>query len=145
MKLGGKKGKLLTIALSLFVLIAMCAGIFYHRNEKIDFRKLSMLKENKDKNASEYIKCQLFSNIGTQNYLMLEMAIPYQNKEQHFNLKNNLDRIKSDMLIHIDQKEMAEWVKERDYVAIKSEFLKVINKHTNTPIEQIYFESFLYQ
>lgn len=145
MDLSGKKGTFWAIVLSVLVLIAVFAGIIYHRNAKIEFRKLSMLKGKRDKNTSEYIKCQLFSNIGTQNYLMIEMAIPYQNKEQKYNLKNKLDRIKSDMLINIDQRDMREWVKERDYVAIKSELLKVINKHTDRPVEQIYFESFLYQ
>jgi hypothetical protein len=49
------------------------------------------------------------------------------------------------MLTNIDQEEMNKWVKERNYVAIKSELLNVINKHTKKPIEYIYFESFLYQ
>jgi len=145
MKFYGNKGRFLAIVLSVFVLIVICVAAFLHHNENIDFQNISMLGQKKDKSGSNYIKCQLFSNLGTQNYLTLEMAIPYQNKEQQFNLKKNLDRIKSDMLTNIDQEEMNKWVKERDYVAIKGELLKVINKHTKKPIEQIYFDTFLYQ
>lgn len=145
MSSGDNKERLLTIVLSVLVIIAVGAGVYYYRNEKINLHKLSMLKENNDKNASEYVKCKLFSNIGTQNYVMIEMAIPFKDNEQQFNLKTNLDTIKSDMLTNIDQEEMKEWVKNRDYVAIKSELLKVINKHTKKPVEDIYFESFLYQ
>jgi flagellar basal body-associated protein FliL len=145
MKSFGNQGKSLTIALSVFVLIAICVVAFIHHNEKINFQNISMLRHKKDKNGSNYIKCQLYSNLGTENYLTLEMAIPYENKTQHTDLNQNLDRIKSDMLTNIDQKEMNKWVKERDYDAIKGELLKVINKHTQKPIEHIYFESFIYQ
>jgi flagellar basal body-associated protein FliL len=139
------KGRFLAIVLSVFVLIAICIAAFIYHNEKFNFHNISMLKQKKDKDGSNYIKCQLFSNLGNQNYLMLEMAIPYENKTQHTDLKQKMDRIKSDMLTNIDQEEMNKWVKERNYVAIKSELLKVINKHTKKPIEHIYFESFLYQ
>ena len=76
---------------------------------------------------------------------MLEMAIPYENKTEYADLNEKIDRIKSDMLTNIDQVEMDKRVRERDYVAIKDELLKVINKHTKKPIEHIYFDSFIYQ
>ena len=145
MKFDGHKGRSLTMVLAVFVLIAICVVVFIHHNEKINFHNISMLRQKQDKNGSNYIKCQLFSNLGNQNYLMLQMAIPYENKTQYTDLNQKIDRIKSDMLTDIDQEEMNKWVKERNYVAIKSELLKVINKHTKKPIEHIYFESFLYQ
>jgi len=145
MKFDGHKGRFLAVVLSVFVLISICVAAFIYHNEKINFHTISMIKQKKDKNGSNYIKCQLFSNLGNQNYLMLEMAIPYENKTQYTDLNQKIDRIKSDMLTNIDQEQMNKWVKERDFVAIKSELLKVINKHTKNPIEHIYFESFLYQ
>ena len=145
MKFDGNKGRFLAIVLSVFVLIVICVAAFFYHNEKITFKNISVLRQKKDKNGSNYLKLQLRSNMGTQNYLMLEMAIPYENKTQYADLNQKIDRIKSDMLTEIDQKEMNKWVKERDFVAIKSELLKVINKHTKKPIEHIYFDSFLYQ
>ena len=76
---------------------------------------------------------------------MVEMAIPCVSKTQYTNLNQKIDRIKSEMLTNIDQEEMNKWVRDRDYVSIKGELLKVINKHTKKPIENIYFDSFLYQ
>ena len=104
-----------------------------------------MLKQKEDKNGFNYLKLQFQTNMGAQNYLMLEMAIPYENKSQYADLSQKIDRIKSDMLTDIDQKAMIKWVEERDFAAIKSELLNVINKHTKRPIEHIYFDSFLYQ
>ena len=145
MKSDGHKGKFLGMVLSVLVLIAIGVAVFIYPNEKINFHNISMLKQKKDEKGSNYIKCQLFSNLGNQNYLMLEMAIPYENKTQYTDLSKKIDRIKSDMLTNIDQEEMNKWVKERDFVAIKGELIKVINKHTKKPIEHIYFDSFLYQ
>ena len=145
MKFNGNKGTFLAIVLSVFVLIVICVAAFFYHNEKINFKNISVLRQKTDKNGSNYLKLQLLSNMGTQNYLMLEMAIPYENITQYEDLNQKIDRIKSDMLTEIDQKEMNKWVKERDFVAIKSELLKVINKHTKKPIEHIYFDSFLYQ
>ena len=145
MKFDGNKGRFLAIVLSVFVLIVICVAAFFYHNEKITFKNISVLRQKKDKNGSNYLKLQLRSNMGTQNYLMLQMAIPYENKTQYADLNQKIDRIKSDMLTDIDQKEMNKWVKERNFVAIKSELLKVINKHTKKPIEHIYFDSFLYQ
>jgi len=145
MQFDDNKGRFLAIVLSVFVLLAICVLVFFHHNEKIHFQNISMLKQKKEENGSNYIKCQLFSNLGNQNYLMLQMAIPYENKTQYTDLNKKIDRIKSDMLTNIDQGEMNKWVMERNYAAIKSELLNVINKHTKEPIEHIYFESFLYQ
>ena len=145
MKILDNTGKLIAVVLSIFLLFATGYVVLFHHNEKIDFKKISMLKQETDENGSNYIKCQLFSNLGTQNYLMLEMAIPYENQTQYEELNQKIDRIKSDMLTNIDQEDMSKWVKERDFTTIKGELLKVINKHSNKTIENIYFDSFLYQ
>ena len=141
----GDKGKFLMSVLSVFALIAICAAALYYHNEKISFNNISMLKQKKDKNGSNYVKCRVVTNLGNQNRMMMEMAIPYENKAEYNDLNYKIDRIKSDMLTNINQEEMKNWVRERDFVAIKGELLKVINKHTKQPIEHIYFDSFLYQ
>lgn len=145
MKILDHIGKPVAIVLSVFVLIVICFVLFIHLNEKIDFQNLSVLRPKTSEHGSNYIKCQIFSNLGPQNYLTMEMAIPYENKRQYEDLNGKIDKIKSDMLTNIDQQEMNKWIRERDYVAIKGELLKIINKHSQKPIEHIYFDSFLYQ
>ncbi len=73
MNFGGNKRRFLAIVLSVFVLIAICVAAFIHQNEKINFQNISMLRQKKDKNGSNYLKCQFMSNLGTQNYLMLKI------------------------------------------------------------------------
>jgi flagellar basal body-associated protein FliL len=134
-----------TLVLSIFALIAICVIIFIYHDEKINLQNLSMLKLKQGKTAPQYVKCQLFSNLGARDYLMLEMAIPYRDKEQQADLKGKLNQIKSDFLTNINHRKMEKWIQERDYDAMKAELLKVINAHTKEPVEYIYFDSLLYQ
>ena len=141
----GDNARLSTTVLTVFALIAVCAVILFYRKDSIDLQNLSMVRQNKDKRGSKYIKCQFFSNIGAQNYLMLEMSIPCENTTQYEDLNQKIDRIKSDMLININPEEMKKWVGDRNFVSIKGELLNIINRHANMPVEHIYFDSFLYQ
>ena len=70
------------------------------------------------------------------------MAIPYENREQRIDIKRNMQKIKNDILITFDQKEMEKWVEQRNFVAIKSNYLKIINKHTDKPVKDVYFAAF---
>jgi flagellar basal body-associated protein FliL len=134
-----------TLVLSVFVMIAICVAIYIFRAENVHLQNLSMLKPKQGKTTSQYVKCRLFSNLGTNDYLMLEMAIPYRDKDQQADLKGKLGSIKSDFLTNINQRKMEKWIQERDYDAIKAELLKVINTHTKKRIEHIYFDSLIYQ
>jgi flagellar basal body-associated protein FliL len=138
-------GKGSTLVLSILALVAICVAVLIFHTENVDLQNLSMLKPKQGKTASRYVKCRLFSNLGAREYLMLEMAIPYRDKEQQADLKGKLQGIKSDFLTNMNQREMARWVKERDYDAIKAKLLKVINTHTKKPVEHIYFDSLIYQ
>jgi flagellar basal body-associated protein FliL len=134
-----------TLVLCAIALIAICITVFIYHDGKVNLQNLSMLKPKQGKTAPQYVKCQLFSNLGAKDYLMLEMAIPYRDKEQQADLKGKLDQIKSDFLTNINHQNMAKWIQERDYDAIKAELLKVINAHTQKPVEHIYFDSLIYQ
>ena len=134
-----------TVVLSILALIAMSVVVFIYHDNKVNLKHLSLRNPTSGKTAPQVVKCKLFSNLGTNDYLMLEMAIPYRDKEQHADLKGKMDRIKSDFLTNINHRKMGKWIQERDYDAIKAELLKVINAHTKEPVEHIYFDSLLYQ
>jgi flagellar basal body-associated protein FliL len=138
-------GKGSTIVFFIFALVALCVAVLIFHTENVDLQNLSMLKPKHEKTATRYVKCRLFSNLGTNDYIMMEMAIPYRDKAQQADLKGKLQGIKSDFLTNMNQQKMAKWIQERDYDAIKAELLKVINTHTNKPVEHIYFDSLIYQ
>lgn len=132
------------IAILVIGLLVLGAGVLNYYKAEIIISKLSLRPtKTKNKNAySRYVKSTVISNIGGQNILKFEMAIPYENVEQRRDLKRKMKKIKDDFLVHIEQRKMEEWVKQRDFEAIRNEYLKIINKHTDKPIENLYFKSF---
>ena len=132
------------IAIVVVGLLILGAGILNQYKEEITISKLSLgQKKTKKKNDyARYVKSSVISNIGGQNFLKLEMAIPYENLEQRRDLKRKMNKIKDDFIVNIEQKKMEEWVKQRDFAAIRNEYLKIINQHTDKPIKNLYFKSF---
>ena len=132
------------IAIVVVGLLVLGPWILNQYKEEITISKFLLIqRKTKDKDEySRFVQSRVISNIGGQNILKLEMAIPYENIEQRRDLKQNMKKIKDDLLVHIEQRKMEEWIKQRDFAAIKKEYLKIINQHTDKPIKIIYFKSF---
>ena len=125
-------------------LMILCAVILHQFKVDINLFAMSVRNNKKGNGDSQYVKYNIISNIGTQNILKMEMVIPYENIDHRRDLKRKMKRIKDDFFVKVDQRKFEEWVLQRDFAAIKNEFLKTINQHTNKPVENIYFESFIY-
>ena len=132
------------IAIVVVGLLVLGAWLLNQYKEQITISKFSSSqRKTKSKNEySRFVQSSVVSNIGGRNFLKLEMAIPYEDIEQRRDLKRKMKRIKDDLLVNIEQKKMEEWVKQRDFAAIRNEYLKIINQHTDKPIENVYFKTF---
>ena len=125
-------------------LLVLGAVVLNQYKQEIVISNLS-LSQNKTKKKdyySRFVESSVISNIGGQNILKLEMAIPYENIEQRRDLNRKMRKIKDDFLVRVEQRKMEEWVQQRDFAAIRNEYLKIINQHTDKPIENLYFKSF---
>lgn len=129
------------IAVGISILIAVTLQDF---RWELKLPQMSSKKEKETTAYAKYVKYSVISNIGMQNILKMEIAIPYEDMEQKRDLKRNIKKIKSDFFLTVDQSKMEEWVKQRDFAALKSEFLKIINRHTDKPVKDIYFKTFNY-
>jgi len=123
-------------------LSVLCIGLLDHYKADINLSKISVKKNKKNNGYSRHLKYTMVSNIGEGNILKMEMAIPYENMEQRIDLRRKMKKIKNDILVTFDQKEMEEWVEQRNFEAIKSKYLAIINQHTKKPVEDLYFASF---
>jgi flagellar basal body-associated protein FliL len=95
--------------------------------------------------GTETVACKVVSNMGTNGLLLrFNMVIPCEDKDQKADLTKQMSRVKSDLLVHLDQAEMARWVRERNFESIKSELLKIVNRHSKRPVNEIFFDSFNY-
>ena len=123
-------------------LSVLCIGILNHYKADINISKISIKNTKKDDGYSRHLQYSMVSNIGKGNILKIKMAIPYENMEQRIDLKRKMKKIKNDILVSFDQKEMEEWVEQRNFEAIKSKYLAIINQHTDKPVEDLFFASF---
>jgi len=132
------------IAIVVVALLVLGAGLLNQYREEITISKLSLSQKNTKRKDeySRFVKSSVISNLGGQTILKLEMAIPYENIEQRRDLNRKMKKIKDDLLVHVEQKKMEEWVKQRDFAAIRNEYLKIINQHTDKPIKNLYFRTF---
>ncbi len=147
MKNNGKKKKLTLIFLTLSMLLIFSAAGFYHHKEEINFFMLSIIKNKKADNEIDTSQAnfRVLSNVGAREYLNAEIVIPCENEDQYYELTRKMNRIKSDILLSVNQDDMEKWIKERNFEAIKYQYLKIINLHVKIPVKNIYFDSLHYQ
>jgi len=133
------KPMLIILVLGLIIVIG---GVLNHYRGEINLSKVFREKTKKDDGFLGYVKYGIVSNAGRNVRLKMELAIPYEDDKQRNDLTIKMSRIKSDFLMEIDQVEMEKWVNKREFSTIKGRLLKIINRHTNKPVEELYFESF---
>ena len=137
----GKMRKIFTTAL-IIGLSVLCIGLLDHYKADINFSKISIKKCKRDDGYSRHLRYKMVSNLGEGKILKMEMAIPYENREERIDLKRNMQKIKNDILVTFDQEEMEEWVEQRNFEAIKSKYLAIINQYTDKPVKELFFASF---
>lgn len=123
--------------------LIFCSWAFFHYEKRLNLSNISILKTIRGEKSNEQVKCATVLNIGKQGLLSMEMVIPCEDEDQVSDLTSKLHIIKSDFLTSLDQIQIDKWVKEGNLRAIKAEFLKIVNRHIDKPVENLYFESFI--
>ncbi len=116
------------------------AIVLYQYREEIHIPDLSLHPVGKE---GENIRCQFVTSIGSKS-LRMGFSIPFKDKKQKEHLLGELPRIKHDLLVSADTPDLVSLYEGRDFEAIKSHLLRVVNSHSGRPIKTIYFESFFY-
>ena len=74
----------------------------------------------------------------------MDITIPFEDRGQKKDINEKMPRIKSAFITGINPGKMDTWVRERNYDAIKKEFLSVLNRFSDKPVDRVYFEKFNY-
>lgn len=134
-----KKGN---IYISLLIIVFFCALVLvvYHFREEIHIPKLTL---DPVRSGGQNVSCLLVTSVGSKS-LRIGFSIPSEDEHQKMRLVRELPRIKHDLLMSADTPDLVSLYKERDFAAIKSYLLRVVNKHSDQPVKALYFESFFY-
>lgn len=119
-------------------------ALVYHHRESITIPIYFGKYAKKDKEAIDGINCEVVANIGKQYVLQMNFKIPYKSKKQRKDLSHNLPGIKSRFLMTLDPEKIDRWVQERNFKAFRTEFLEIVNRFADPPVDNVYFDKFYY-
>jgi flagellar basal body-associated protein FliL len=137
------KGKILITFILLILILFFGSGIVLYKKDVIKLPMVPMKKKGGHGNYSKSVNVSIMTNLSTSRLMKIDLAIPCRSKEQHIEVTNNVKGIKTDFLLKFNQKKMEEWLRNRDFDAIKAEFRDIINDHLAQPVETVYFESLI--
>ena len=83
--------------------------------------------------------------LGGHDSIGMEIATPYENQEQKMKLMKKSIMIKNDFLFEVNEEELREWFKQKNYKAIKSKFLQISNRYMDNPIKKVYLSKVFYE
>ena len=83
--------------------------------------------------------------IGRDDTLGLVLASPYNNRKQQSQLWKYETQIKNDFLMQVNEQQLKEWVKKRDFREIKATFRNIVNKYLDEPVKEVYISNFFYE
>ena len=140
-----RKSIIITIALCALLSAMFISVVIFNRHyrDRFSLPTISMDKFKSKGSPTNNLTVQTVSNVG-RYVVSFDMTIPCSNKSQQAALKRKLPRIKSDFLIYLNNSDMEEYVRERNFVNIKANLLHVVNMHTDKPVQQIYLTKFNY-
>ncbi|MDD2389203.1 MAG: hypothetical protein PHP23_05660 [Desulfobacterales bacterium] len=86
-----------------------------------------------------YVYLEVIFNVDARSHVIITCYIPCGNSLNRVRLRREVSRIKNDILENMSGK-MAILIKERKFEALKSMLLDTINRHTDTPVTDLYFD-----
>ena len=76
--------------------------------------------------------------------LRIRLNIPCKDLKQKLKILESLPKIQHAMLISMENTNVREWVKHRNFKAIKKHAVKVVNNYSAVKVDKIYMENFFY-
>jgi hypothetical protein len=128
----------------LSIIIVILFLLFYYREPfKLNFINTKSSQEDTAENnnplyRSNVVITKFQMGWGKKYFILIEFATPYNSSDQRRQLTENEGRIKNDFLTFTEEKEMSEWVNTRDYEALKSRYLTIVNKYMDKPVKEIF-------
>ena len=137
-----RKQKLITIATITLIFCCFVLLFFFQGKQKVELPAFKNKQKVKKPSGVEQVKVTF--NTGINGRLGIVMSIPIEDDEQRRDIWHNYPKLKNDFLVKVDPKEMNGWVEQRNYKAIRTQFLEILNGVLKKPIETVYFDSFFY-
>ncbi len=135
--------------ISVIILFITCGIIYEYRDtfeiNEVKIPGLKKVERNKNPDPlrkNKVVITDIHMGIGDNTSVGMELACPYSNSKQHSQLWKYSNQIKSDFLLQVGSYQLKNWVKEKDYDAIKATFRNIVNKYVDDPVTEVYLSKF---
>ena len=125
----------LTVLIALFGAMTL---VLYHYREEIHIPEF--FKES-SRVAGEGVGCSFVTNIEGK-HLRLKFLIPSRDRREQAEIERIVPKIKHDLLMSMGRPEIERQFENRDFSAVRTHLLNIVNSHSNTPVEHVYLETF---
>jgi flagellar basal body-associated protein FliL len=106
---------------------------------RIDIPLLS-LKETLDTHEVNGTRCVLEFNSGDQN-LLIKFLVPCVDQRQWDEVTSKMVRVKHECLMALFRPDTAEFIRQRNYEALRKVLVRALNGVVSQPVNTIYFEN----
>ena len=132
-------GKVTVTIIFLGLILFFFSGLILYHKDIIKLPMISMEKRGTGQNYLKKVSVSIMTNMSTDNRLLkIDIAIPCRSQDQHDDVMKNVRAIRSDFLLKIDQRNIEERLRDRDFDSIKAAFRDIVNEHVEHPVDTIY-------
>ena len=125
------------------VVIGLTLLAYQYRNDSRFVKVSKALREGFNAPKKKGVEIVVVAGIEDKN-LRLKLSIPIYNLKQKRKFSKRLSRIQHDLILSMGEPNMRQWVKRRNFKAIKKHVLKVVNHYSDVKIKKLYVENFFY-
>jgi hypothetical protein len=125
------------ILLSLSVIASVLLLLGQNR---IDISLLSLKRTLNSHHEINGAKCVLEFNSGDQN-LLIKFVVPCADQRQSDEVTSKMVRVKHECLMALYRPDTAEFIRQRNFEALRKVLVRALNGVVNRPVNTIYFEN----
>ena len=130
-KIGGQ------ILLSLLVTASV---LFFLARDRIDIAFFSLKRGLESREEVNKAKCVLEFSSGDQS-LLIKFVIPCADQRQWDEVTSKMVRVKHECLMALYRPEMAEFMRQRNFEALRKVLVRALNGVVNQPVDTVLFEN----
>ena len=129
------------IVFFLLLVLAVTVTVMVHCGREI---RLMGLQFRNSGQPLKNVRCEWLATVGNKQLRMV-FSIASEDLAQREALLRKLPRIKHDLQVYSNRTETVSWCEGRDFAAIKSHLLEIVNRHSPRSVKALYIETFYYE
>ena len=123
----------------LLILLIIASVFLFFAQDRIDIAFSSFNRILESREEVNKAKCILELSSGDQNFL-IKFVIPCADQRQWDEVTSKMVRVKHECLMALYHPQMAEFIRQRNFEALRKVLVRALNGAVNQPVDTVFFE-----